>query len=540
MINKYSLWNIAVFGGGGGDGGGRNTSGDRENLYSAPIGPGLESSPGYAETPKEYNSRGEPTATGSLQNATNEAELGQPPGLTSFTTAAFPGSIVPTGGFTGYPTSNGLSNEFLSGANSAQIAGQALDEMGGIPSPQMAADLAAMGGVLAPSTPMPQARPENLGPEYSQVDFSENRSFPSFARELGTGQAMVSPGEAALAGMGPSSIMGYKTAEQAMNEAAQQQGLSGYDTLMAAANGQPSPLDNNIMAKILDSVVTPAKAEDNPPTITPLPGNVPLPPTRPVETAMETPPAPAPAPVPMPTARPESMDDQLKAAVVTPPAPTIVPSSSPFEDAINKIVKDAPKNLIDAGVGLTPAGIPNTLIGLTTGNTIGSLATGQPISTTSPLEGFFSGIGHALGDLFGTNPAKGETINAYETRFPASVESAINGSYLNGVPSKDWVNTAYTGPTGPIPAQNSGHGGPDIMIPPVIPPVVLRKTAATTTPVTPIVTPTTLASAFGRTYVGAPINPLRYGYGPEATYYKTAAKGGMISPLNRMREVNGK
>ncbi|CAB5219899.1 hypothetical protein UFOVP237_29 [uncultured Caudovirales phage] len=533
MINKYSLWNIAAFGGGGGGGGGNQGP----SSLNAAEG---EMSPSQREVSYGGGGNGGNNAAAQAQaqadaqaQIAHEAAISQPPATTSFTTAAFPGSIVPTGGFTsGYPNSNGLTDQALSGANSGQVASQAIDAMGAIPSPQMAADLAAMGGIPAPGTPMPTARPDNLGPEYSKVDFSGDRSLPSFAREFGTGQTMTTPGGNSAVGTG--SPRDYNTAQQAFNQAVQNQDVSGYDSLMASSTGQPAST-TDIMNRIVDLVVPKAQAEDTPPTNTVLPGNVPLPPARPVETAVaETPPAPAPAPIPMPTARP----DQLNWNNPAPTSLTPAPSSSPFEDTFKKIVDEAPKNLANTAVGFIPGvGLVNTVSGLVGGPTVGGAifpGNAPTASTSNPLEGLLFGIGHALGDLFGTNPAKGETINAYETRFQPSVESAINGSYLTNVPSRDWINAAYTGPNGPIPTQNSGHGGPDILIPPVLPP---QKTASTTKTEIPTTTnPSTLASKFARSYAGAPKNPLRYGYGPEANYYTTAAKGGMISPLNRMRD----
>ena len=467
--------------------------------------------------------------------------------------------------------------------------------MGAIPSPQMAADLAAMGGVPAPGTPMPTPRPDNLGPEYSGVSFS---GVPSFAQTPGTGPAMVSPGEAALAGMGQNPIMGYKTAEQAMNEAAQQQGQSGYDALMAAASGQPSPdpLANNIMAKIVDMVVPKAKAEDNPPTLNTLPGNVPLPPARPADLNQEAPTAAQTlaslANVPLPPARPEDMNEQLKASVVTPPAPT-----TPFETAVKSIVDEAPKNITNAAVGFVPGiGIVNTLSGLVGGPTVGgTLFPSAPSTvanqTSTPYTQDYSGLtqdqframpvdsvedprliaayNNKIAEITG-QPAPGPTNSvadmALGQRAPEVVgpDGKVNlggqiDSFLQDLFAPKFVglntpaynainnNAGYNSnpelngqsmQPGYQPPPKSGKNASDI-----IPPVILASALApaTTAPtVTSPVAPSVLASNFGRTYVGAPTNPLRYGYGPEATYYKTAAKGGMISPLNRMREVNGK
>ena len=86
------------------------------------------------------------------------------------------------------------------------------------------------------------------------------------------------------------------------------------------------------------------------------------------------------------------------------------------------------------------------------------------------------------------------------------------------------------------PPQNKG--GVSDVVPVVTNPVVTPVTTPITpvTPVTPVKPPLTLASKWGRSYAGAPKNPHRYGYGPEANYYTMAAKGGMISPLNRMRD----
>ena len=210
MINKYSLWNIAALGGGGGGGGGGNQSPSSLNAAEG------EMSPSQREVSYGGGGNGGNNAAAQAQaqaqadaqaQIAHEAAISQPPATTSFTTAAFPGSIVPTGGFTsGYPNSNGLTDQALSGANSGQVASQALDAMGATPSPQMAADLAAMGGIPAPGTPMPMARPADASPEYSKVDFS---GVPSFAQTLGTGPAMVSPVGTAIAGMGPSSPMDY-------------------------------------------------------------------------------------------------------------------------------------------------------------------------------------------------------------------------------------------------------------------------------------------------------------------------------------------
>jgi hypothetical protein len=351
------------------------------------------------------------------------------------------------------------------------------------------------------------------------------------------------------------------------------------------------------MAKILDSVVTPAKAEDNPPTITPLPGNVPLPPARPADLNQEAPTAAQTlaslANVPLPPARPEDMNEQLKASVVTPPAP-----SSLFETAVKSIVDEAPKNITNAAVGFVPGiGIVNTLSGLVGGPTDGgTLFPSTPATvanqTSTPYTQNYSGLtqdqframpvesvedprliaayNNKIAEITG-QPAPGPTNSvadmALGQRAPQVVDAngnvTLGGQFDNfiqdlfgpkfvglGTPAYNAINNnagynsnpelnGQSMQPGYQPPPKSGGGGINN-----IPAVTNQMASLAPTPVAAPITltkpPFTLASNFGRTYVGAPINPLRYGYGPEATYYKTAAKGGMISPLNRMREVNGK
>ena len=553
MINKYRLWNIAVFGGGGGDGGDgskRDTSLDNPDTYSSPIGPGLPDSP-------------DQTAKTETDNQARAEAIGQPPATTSFGFGPVPDGAMPTGAFSTANNPNlTLDNSSLVSANSGPVASAALAAMGATPSPQMAADLAAMGGVPAPvGTPMPTARPD-FAPEYSNVDFTDSRSLPSFARNQSMIDPLITPYDAMVKN-NPPSIMDYKTANQALDQAAMQeaakQSKTGFDSLTAFANGEkqptmvanqtppapaPDPEKQDIMSKIMDMVITPAKAEEMPPQapITPVSypsGMVPMPIARPVDlTTSETPPEPAPAPTPFPIARPASLDDQLKTSVVTPPAPTTVSKTTPFEDTLNKIVNDAPKNLTNAAVGFVPGvGIANTISGLFGGPTVGGAmfpGTAPTTTTSNPIEGIFNGISHTLGDLFGGNPTKNETINAYESRFSPSVQSAINGSYLNGVPNSGLVDAAMNGPAGPVGNTNANAGGgKDVFIPPIAAPSKVTSTTIPNTSTTNAA-PYTLASDWGTKYLGEPNNLLRYGYGPEKAFYAKAAKGGAVGPLNMM------
>jgi len=434
--------------------------------------------------------------------------------------------------------------------------------MGATPSPQMAADLAAMGGVPAPAgTPMPTSRPD-FAPEYSSVDFSGDQSLPSFARDL----SMIGPHVAPYSSMvstGPTSPMDYKTAKESLDQAAMQdaakQSRVGFDSLMAFANGEkpttmvadqtppapapapaPSPEKQDIMSKIMDMVVTPAKAEEMPPQpeINPIsyPGGiVPTPTARPPDlTTTETPPEPAPAPFPTP--RPDQLDWNAPTNIDSNVSKT--PAKSPFEKFFETVVNDAPKNLTNAAVGFVPGvGIANTVSGLFGGPTVGGTmfpGSSQTTTTSNPFEGIFNGVSHTLGDLFGGNPTKNETINAYESRFSPSVQSAINGSYLDGVPNSGWVDAAMNGPAGPVGNTNANAGGgKDAFIPPVVTPSMALSTIMpnTTTTKAP---PYTLASDFRTKYLGAPNNLLRYGYGPEKDFYTKSAKGGAVGPLNMM------
>lgn len=593
MINKYSLWNIAAFGGGGGEGGGGNQGPSSLNAAEGKMSPAQREvsygGGGGGGGGGGNNAAAQAQAQADAQaQVAHEAAISQPPATTSFTTAAFPDSIVPTGGFTsGYPSSNALTDQVLSGANSAQVAGQALDSMGVIPSPQMAADLAAMGGVPAPGTPMPTARPDNLGPEYSNVSFS---GVPSFAQTPGTGQAMTAPGGNSAIGTG--SPRDYNTAQQALNQAAQDQDVSGYGSLMAASTGQPASA-TDIMNRIVDLVVPKAQAEDTPPTNTVLPGNVPLPPARPADLNQETPNAAQTlaflANVPLPPARPEDINKQLKASVVTPPAPT-----TPFETAVKSIVDEAPKNLTNTAVGFIPGvGLVNTISGLVGGPTVGgtlfpSTSATTENQTSTPYIQDYSGLtqdqframpvdsvedprliaayNNKIAEITG-QPAPGPTNSiadmALGQRAPQVVDAngnvTLGGQIDNfmqdlfgpkfvglGTPAYNAINNnagynsnpEFNGQSmqpGYSPPPKNG-GRETNIIPAVTNPVVTPVATSVTTPVTPVKSPLTLVSNFSRSYAGAPKNPYRYGYGPEATYYTMAAKGGMISPLNRMRD----
>ena len=278
-------------------------------------------------------------------------------------------------------------------------------------------------------------------------------------------------------------------------------------------------------------------------------GVIPTPPTRPVEVAVsEAPPAPAPAPtisypggvIPTPIARPTDL------VATTTPAPT----PNLFENIVNSLTNaNYPAIATNLAVGaINPvAGLVNTGAGLLTGQNLGNTIfpdNTPDASTANPLESLLSGISNSIGSLFGTNPANGETINAYESRLPASVESAVNGSYLNGVPSQDWINAAYTGPTGPVIPQNTGNtGGKDIIPPipvpapapapkPITAPVVIPPVVAPPVVAPPVQSP--LATNWSRKYLGVAQDPYSYGYGPEHSFY-TSAKGGYVSPLNKIR-----
>ena len=615
MINKYRLWNIAVFGGGGGDDGGgekRDTSLDNPNAYGEAIGPGLPNSPDQVAKAEADNQ-----ARIDADNQAKAAALGQPPATTNFSLGPVPDGAMPTGVFSTannpQPEFNGLSPT----ANSGKVASDALAAMGATPTPQMAADLAAMGGVPAPAgTPTPPTRPD-FAPQYSSVDFIGDRSLPSFARD----QSMIDPRTAPLNSMvsnNPPSIMDYKTAKEALDQAAMQnagkQSNSGFETLMAFANGEkpptmvadqtppapapapaPAPEKQDIMSKILDMVVTPAKAEETPPQapITPVSypgGMIPMPTARPPDlTVNETPPEPAPAPVPFPIARPASLEDQLKMSVVTPPAP--VKTTTPFEDTLKKITEEAPKNLTNTAVGFIPGvGIVNTLSGLFGGPTVGgAIFSGSTPAATAPADKTYSqpsltdaqykdlmkqpGFGsedpglianfnnynaNTYGNQSGPTTTAGEL--AVGQRTPQTMVPHVNadgtvtmvpnlGSQVTnfienlfnqnltkvGSPEYNKLTQPHT-----VSVDTTGTGlrggSPDI------PPAVLPPRTAVTPTVTPqpiVSTPAasssgTLASDFRTKYLGAPNNLLRYGYGPERDFYTKAAKGGAVGPLNMM------
>ena len=62
------------------------------------------------------------------------------------------------------------------------------------------------------------------------------------------------------------------------------------------------------------------------------------------------------------------------------------------------------------------------------------------------------------------------------------------------------------------------------------------KTTNNSTPVTTTPSTSNYTSSFNRKYTGPGKNVYRYGYGPESSFYTTAAKGGKIGPLNQMRK----
>ena len=610
MINKYRLWNIVAFGGGGGDGGGgggeRDTSLDNPNAYGEAIGPGLPNSP-------------DQVAKAETDNQAKAEAVGQPPATTNFSLGPVPDGAMPTGVFS---TANNpgltLNEASLASANSANIAAPAaLAAMGATPTPQMAADLAAMGGVPAPTgTPMPPTSPD-FAPQYSSVDFTGDKSLPSFARD----QSMIDPLTAPLNSMvsnNTPSIMDYKTAKEALDQAAMQnagmQSNSGFETLMAFANGEkpptmvadqtppapapapaPAPEKQDIMSKILDMVVTPAKAEDMPPQapITPVsyPGGiVPMPTARPPDlTVNETPPEPAPAPTPFPPSNPaySAALAALAALAETPPAP--VKTTTPFEDTLKKITEDAPKNLTNTAVGFIPGvGIVNTVSGLFGGPTVGgAIFPGSTPAATAPADKTYSqpsltdaqykdlmnqpGFGsedpgliadfnnynaNTYGNQSGPTTTAGEL--AVGQRTPQTMVPHVNadgtvtmvpnlGSQVTnfienlfnpnltkvGSPEYNKLTQPHT-----VSVDTTGTGlqggGPDI------PPAVLPPKTAVTPTVTPTVTPQpivstpTLASNFRTKYLGAPNNLLRYGYGPERAFFTKAAKGGAVGPLNMM------
>jgi len=567
---------MAVFGGGGGDGGG---GGNSEQAQAD-----AQANSASARQQAERDQQAQADAQAQADNQARAEAIGQPPATTSFGFGPTPSGAMPADAFS---TANNpgltLNDASLATANSANIAAPAaLAAMGSIPSPQMAADLAAMGGVPAPAgTPTPPSREAGL----SNVDMSFNAYGPTMQSPTGTGNVAAQFG---LTGpVVDTSTLDIKNpftanfgnfapmpSAEAPIQVAEQQTPPA--PAPAPQEIQPPVIDTTgIMGKFLGSFTPKAVAADNPPELN-VPnfpdGIIPTPPT------LEYP------SVPMPPSNPA----YSAALTATPPAPAPAPTptTTPFEEALSAIITGAPKNLTNTAVGFVPgAGLVNTVSGLFGGPTVGgtlfpdstpaktatsATTYSQPSLTDaqyrdlmnqpgwgsedpSAIASFNNYNANTYGNLSGPTTVGGEL--AVGQRTPQTMVPKVNpdgtvtmvpnlgssiSSFLEDIfnPSLTKVGSpAYIQSTQPHAVNTemaSGGNGSQAIIPPIIPPtapIVAPKPIASTPTVT---APSTLASNFARKYLGAPSNPLRYGYGPENAFYATAAKGGAVGPLNMM------
>jgi hypothetical protein len=643
LLDKYSFWNIITLGGGGGgDSGGkdseeqRDTSLDKSDTYNAPIGPGLSNSPDIG-TPT-LNSRGEVTYSGTPTVSETPKETSvdtsvftnAPPETSIFTTGPVPNSVVPTGAFNvGYPSNNPPD---FSGGNStnAAVVQAALDAGVSVPSPGMAADLAAMGGVPAPGVPMPIARPADV----ATIDRNGPFSFGGVGQTIG----VTSPGGTQE---NPSTnfngIPQYQDTSQLLRQ------IPGVSS--STDTSDPNSAWNKLLQASLG--ITPAVAADTPPVNVVLPSNVPLPTPRPddlnsniINAGGSNIPLPIARPtdlgtdtstpltinqlagvVPLPPPRPADLNGgdiaakkpidalDLKASVATPSETQPI---TPFQQIVKSITEELPKNATNAVVGFVPGvGLVNTASGILGGPTVGSVLFPKDTTTTTTTdetknEPFTppSYTDAQLRDLMNQpgwgseDPSLIADFNKYNTdtygvksgpttksgeisvgqTTPETMVPKVNpdgsvtmvptlGSQINtsleqlfnpfvAIGTQKYadlggnnagtvnttgktVNTNSTGTTTPIVVDKKSS---DVTTPTIstvtTPNTITTPKTTVTTPITTVVTPNTsnYVSSFNRKYTGPGKNVYRYGYGPESSFYTTAAKGGKIGPLNQMRK----
>jgi hypothetical protein len=504
---------------------------------------------------------------------------GAPSGMaTKFDTAAYPGSMVPSGSF--YGNATGI-NPNVGGLSSAEWAAlqtnQKQPEQISTPEPASLPNLDRYSFLNTVSNAIARANPNDITAidritgqptaastaGMSDVDFFKygNPSSPgNMAVDLLTKTAsddlarkMQADFDAPIPGQAKSPLDAFNLVKTVPTETTKSP-FEAYNRVQTTAT---SPFE-----KAVQAAVAPAQPE------------IPVPPVVVREPVAETTPKPvspfvstaakAPAPVPAAPAAPAAPVARSPLTATTPPTPPadIPPAddtaAKPTESIFEKIARTVQENAVPAGINLgistiNPiAGLMNLGLGLTGNPTIGRAVTdsfsGSKVNpnfaTTTQINDMY---GNAVPAPPGTpippipDRDMGSTPGIMQTILKSiglDTESQINNmakKYTDmGMSDSEAYNRASYDfrAQQQAAAQGTGRGGgagEGIPLSPYRP-----STAAAAKP--PTAAETAVSPFWSRAYLQPTgINYYNYGYNPEGSFY-TYAKGGSVGPLSKIRK----